>query len=48
VERYVAPEEFAHDREYGLALGVRQVASAPMVRSSFHAEEQAGETVWVG
>ncbi|HEX4935132.1 MAG TPA: lipoyl synthase [Gemmatimonadaceae bacterium] len=48
VERYVAPEEFAHYREYGLALGVRQVASAPLVRSSFHAEEQAGETVWVG
>jgi lipoic acid synthetase len=48
VERYVTPEEFAHYREYGLALGVRQVASAPLVRSSFHAEEQAGETVWVG
>ncbi|HSQ59726.1 MAG TPA: lipoyl synthase [Acidobacteriota bacterium] len=48
VERYVSPEEFAHYREYGLALGVRQVASAPLVRSSFHAEEQAGETVWVG
>jgi lipoic acid synthetase len=48
VERYVSPEEFAHYRDFGLALGVRQVASAPMVRSSFHAEEQAGETVWVG
>jgi lipoic acid synthetase len=42
LERYVAPEEFAHYREYGLALGIRQVASGPMVRSSFHAEEQAG------
>jgi lipoic acid synthetase len=48
VERYVTPEEFAHYRDYGLALGVRQVASAPLVRSSFHAEEQAGKTVWVG
>jgi lipoyl synthase len=48
VERYVTPEEFAHYREYGLALGVRQVASGPLVRSSFHAEEQAGKTVWVG
>lgn len=48
VERYVTPEEFAHYREYGLALGVRQVASSPLVRSSFHAEEQAGKTVWVG
>ena len=48
VERYVTPEEFAHYRAYGTALGVRQVASSPLVRSSFHAEEQAGETVWVG
>ena len=48
VERYVTPAEFAHYRDYGLALGVRQVVSAPLVRSSFHAEEQAGQTVWVG
>ena len=48
VERYVTPEEFAHYRDYGLALGIRQVASGPLVRSSFHAEEQAGKTVWVG
>ncbi len=47
LERYVAPEEFAHYREYGLALGIRQVASGPMVRSSFHAEEQAGVEVFV-
>jgi len=48
VERYVTPEEFAHYQRYGMERGVRQVASAPMVRSSFHAEEQAGETIWVG
>ncbi|HEX7078694.1 MAG TPA: lipoyl synthase [Candidatus Eisenbacteria bacterium] len=47
LERYVTPQEFAHYREYGRALGMRQVASAPLVRSSFHAEEQAGETVFV-
>lgn len=47
VERYVHPDEFAHYREYGLSLGIRQVASGPLVRSSFHAEEQAGETVFV-
>lgn len=47
VERYVHPEEFAHYREHGLSLGIRQVASGPLVRSSFHAEEQAGETVFV-
>ncbi|MGH7681679.1 MAG: lipoyl synthase [Candidatus Eiseniibacteriota bacterium] len=47
LERYVSPEEFAHYREYGLALGIRQVASGPMVRSSYHAEEQAGVEVFV-
>jgi lipoyl synthase len=47
LERYVTPEEFAHYREYGRALGIRQVASGPLVRSSYHAEEQAGETVFV-
>jgi lipoic acid synthetase len=47
LERYVAPSEFAHYREYGLALGIRQVASGPLVRSSFHAEEQAGVEVFV-
>ncbi|MGE5177383.1 MAG: lipoyl synthase [Hyphomicrobiales bacterium] len=47
LERYVTPQEFAHYREFGRALGIRQVASAPLVRSSFHAEEQAGETVFV-
>jgi lipoic acid synthetase len=47
LERYVAPEEFAHYREYGLALGLKQIASGPLVRSSFHAEEQAGETIFI-
>jgi lipoic acid synthetase len=47
LERYVHPDEFKHYREYGMSLGIRQVASGPLVRSSFHAEEQAGETVFV-
>jgi len=47
LERYVAPEEFAHYRDYGLRLGIRQVASGPLVRSSYHAEEQAGTEVFV-
>ena len=47
LERYVPPAEFAHYREYGLALGIRQVASGPLVRSSFHAEEQAGVEIYV-
>jgi lipoic acid synthetase len=47
LERYVPPEEFAHYREYGLALGLRQVASGPLVRSSYHAEEQAEDGVFL-
>ena len=47
LERYVAPAEFDHYREYGRALGIRQVASGPLVRSSYHAEEQAGVEVFV-
>jgi lipoic acid synthetase len=42
LERYAPPEEFAHYRAYGSALGFRQVAAGPLVRSSYHAEEQAG------
>jgi lipoic acid synthetase len=41
VERFVPPEEFAHWREWGLALGFRHVESGPLVRSSFHADQQA-------
>jgi lipoic acid synthetase len=47
LERFVTPAEFDHYREYGRSLGIRQVASAPLVRSSFHAEEQAGKIVFV-
>lgn len=47
LERYVPPAEFAHYREYGLGLGIRQVASGPLVRSSYQAEEQAGVEVFV-
>jgi len=47
LERYAPPEEFKHYREYGLKLGFRQVASGPLVRSSYHAEEQAGEPLHV-
>ena len=46
VERFVHPDEFDALREYGEELGFRQVASGPLVRSSYHADKQAqGETV---
>lgn len=37
VVEYVAPEQFERYREEALRLGFRQVASAPLVRSSYHA-----------
>ncbi|MBM3327166.1 MAG: lipoyl synthase [Calditrichaeota bacterium] len=39
VERYVHPDEFAALAEYALALGFEHCASAPLVRSSYRAEE---------
>ncbi|AWV04641.1 lipoyl synthase [Burkholderia sp. JP2-270] len=46
VKRFVTPAEFARLRQRALALGFSQVASGPMVRSSYHADLQArGETV---
>lgn len=41
VERYALPEEFDHLRAFGETLGFTHVASAPLVRSSYHADAQA-------
>lgn len=41
VERYVHPDEFEELRMFGEGLGFAHVASGPMVRSSYHADEQA-------
>ena len=41
VERSVHPGEFDELRDFGLSLGFSQVASGPMVRSSYHADLQA-------
>lgn len=41
VQRYVTPDEFDELRLYALDLGFAQVASGPMVRSSYHADLQA-------
>jgi lipoic acid synthetase len=43
VERYVPPEEFAELRRQALSLGFAHVESGPLVRSSYHAEEQFTE-----
>ena len=41
VDRWVTPEEFQAWKEHGLALGFGVVESAPLVRSSYHADEQS-------
>ena len=41
VARFVHPAEFDGLREYGESLGFRHVASGPLVRSSYHADQQA-------
>lgn len=40
VIRYVSPEEFAQLKQDGLGMGFRHVESGPLVRSSYHADEQ--------
>ena len=41
VERFVTPDEFLKLGDYAISLGFKNVASAPMVRSSYHADLQA-------
>lgn len=40
IERYYTPEEFDHIRDFGSEIGFRWVESGPLVRSSYHAEQQ--------
>jgi lipoic acid synthetase len=41
VERYYEPAVFDEMKQEALALGFGHVESGPLVRSSYHAEEQA-------
>jgi lipoic acid synthetase len=41
VRRYVPPEEFAELKRLGREMGFRHVEAGPLVRSSYHADEQA-------
>lgn len=45
VVRWVTPEEFDQYREIGMAMGFTNVFSGPLVRSSYHADEQAQDVV---
>ena len=41
IQRYYTPEEFDELKEAGMEMGFRHVESGPLVRSSYHAGEQA-------
>jgi lipoic acid synthetase len=42
--RYYTPEEFAFLKHEALGMGFKHVESGPLVRSSYHAQEQAEST----
>ncbi len=42
VQRFVHPDVFAWFAEEGARMGFRHVASGPLVRSSYHADQQLG------
>ena len=41
VDRWVTPDEFRHWKDFGLSIGFGVVESGPLVRSSYHADEQS-------
>jgi lipoic acid synthetase len=43
IERYYTPAEFEELKRIGLEMGFKWVESGPLVRSSYHAEEQVRE-----
>lgn len=45
LHRWVTPGEFAHWKTFGLEIGFKVVESGPLVRSSYHADEQSGSLV---
>jgi lipoic acid synthetase len=44
LSRYYTPDEFAFLKHEALSMGFRHVESGPLVRSSYHAQEQAEST----
>jgi len=44
MSRFYTPDEFAFLKHEALAMGFRHVESGPLVRSSYHAQEQAQST----
>ena len=48
VDRFVHPDMFSFYKEEGLSMGFKVVESGPLVRSSYHADEQADQLAAVG
>jgi lipoic acid synthetase len=48
IDRWVTPQQFADFKREGLVRGFKVVESGPLVRSSYHAEEQAERLSDVG
>jgi lipoic acid synthetase len=48
LQKFYDPEEFDAIRDQGLRMGFRHVAAGPLVRSSYHADEQAAAARVVG
>ncbi|MBD2840609.1 lipoyl synthase [Pseudomonas sp. JM0905a] len=46
VQRFVHPDTFARFAEIGAGMGFSKVASGPLVRSSYHADQQANGLGW--
>ena len=44
MSRFYTPDEFEYLKEEALRFGFRHVESGPLVRSSYHAHEQAEST----
>jgi lipoic acid synthetase len=45
VDRFVTPDEFKDLEQEGYKMGFSHVASGPMVRSSYFADEQAEQVI---
>ena len=48
LQKFYHPDEFDAIRDQGLRMGFRHVAAGPLVRSSYHADEQAAAAQVIG
>ena len=48
IDRFYTPAEFDEIRQAGAAMGFKHIAAGPLVRSSYHADEQHDAAAGVG